>query len=553
MAESGHRAADAVLLDGDFVTFDDVLPRASALAVRDGRIVALGASGTMRDYIGPATRVHELGGAMVLPGLTDGHCHPTKGAIADLFTCRFVQDAAPDGIAAALARSLADGGDADVVIGGRWVSDFFERHALGSPRRWLDALAPTRAVYLRDDSGHNGWANSAALRLVGVDRHSADPPGGRILREADGVEPNGLLLEAADVAARARLPDWSAAQYRAGLLAMQRMAHGFGITALNDADASAPLLAAYSAADRAGELELHVAASISTPYGPRATALDYAHIDALRDTHATPRVDTRFVKIYLDGVPTSARSAAMLAPYVGHPDFPPGHRGEVHVGVETLAADIAELEHRGYTVKLHTAGDGAVRVALDAIERAHRVSGRDDIRHELAHAGFVDPLDLQRFVALNVAADLSPYLWYPAPIMASVRQALGARAEHYWPVRQMVEAGVPLLAGSDWPAAAASMNPWLGIATLVTRRAKGGAETLWGEEAIPLMTALEIFTLGGARALRREHLTGSLSIGKSADLIVLDRDVFAVAPDEVADTKVRMTMFAGEVVYSAEA
>ena len=486
-----------------------------------------------------------------MPGLIDGHNHATKGAIANLFSCKFEFDATPDDIRQVLLRSAARFPDAEVIIGGRWGSGFFERHGIRSPRAWLDGIVADRAVYLRDDSGHNACANSCALALLGINRHSTEPPGGRILRNADDNEPNGLLLEEADSQARARLPDWSAAQYETGVREMVRIANAYGITGINDADANLPLLKAYRAVDELDALSVYVAASLTTPYGHRSAPLDYGLLESWRDTYASRHVDTRFVKIYQDGVPTSARSACMLAPYVEHPDFPPGHRGVLHVDEVTLAHDISELEGRGFTVKLHTAGDGSIRVALDAIETAHARSGRCDLCHELSHAGFVDAADIPRFAALNVAADLSPYLWYPAPIINSIRAAIGARAERYWPVRDLLEAGAPLLAGSDWPAAVASMNPWPGIATLVTRRDPNDASrgALWAEQGISLMQALRIFTVDGARALRRSECSGSLAIGKSADLIVLDRNLFTIAPDAVAATEVEMTLFEGRVVY----
>jgi hypothetical protein len=241
----------------------------------------------------------------------------------------------------------------------------------------------------------------------------------------------------------------------------------------------------------------------------------------------------------------------MLAPYQPHEKFPDDFCGLLHVDEATLANDIGELEKRGFTVKLHTAGDRAVRTALNAIERAHATSGRSDLRHELAHAGFIDPADIPRFKRLNVVADLSPYLWYPAPIMRSIHQALGDRSEHYWPIRDLLDAGAPLLAGSDWPAAVASMDPWIGVAAMVTRRDPCGNSpvALWPEQAISLEQALRIFTIDGARALRREAETGSLKVGKSADLIVLGQNLFDIEAHEISHSVVEMTWFAGEVVY----
>ncbi len=544
-------AADTILLNGFVYTIEQSAPHAEALAISEGKLIAVGTSQEIRDHASSATEVIDLQGRMIMPGLVDGHCHPAKGAIANLFSCKFAFSATPAEIARAITERIERDPEIPCIMGGRWGSSFFEEHNIGSPRVWLDQISQGRAVYLRDDSGHNGWANSQALRLAGISRNSADPEGGKIIRDAQTGEPDGRLLEEADSYVRNRLPDWTPAQYRAGVLEMVRIANAYGITGVTDADASEPLLNAYRSVDLAGALTVYVAASITTPYGHRDTPLDYASIEVLRDKYASPHVDTRFAKIYEDGVPTSARTAAMLAPYLPHAEFAAGFSGMLHVDESTLTGDIAELERRGFTVKLHTAGDRSVRVALNAIEKAHAISGRSDLRHELAHAGFIAPSDIPRFKRLNVVADLSPYLWHPSPINCSIVSALGERGEHYWPIRDLLEAGAPLLTGSDWPAAVPSMDPWIGLEAMVTRRdpARETPGVLWAEQAINLEQALRIFTLDGARALRREAETGSLKVGKSADFIVLGQNLFRIAPEEIAATVVETTFFAGKRVF----
>ena len=241
----------------------------------------------------------------------------------------------------------------------------------------------------------------------------------------------------------------------------------------------------------------------------------------------------------------------MLEPYVPHENFPDDFTGLLHVDEETLTQDLTELEKRGFTVKLHTAGDRAVRVSLNAIEKAHAASGRSDLRHELSHAGFVAPTDIPRFQQLNAVADLSPYVWFPSPIIQSVLDAVGERGKRYWPNRDLLETGAPMLAGSDWPAAVPSLDPWIGIEAMVTRRDPRGETpgALWPEQALSLEQTLRIFTIEGAKALRLEAETGSLKVGKSADMIVLGHNLFSIAPDTLADTRVNMTLFTGKLVH----
>jgi predicted amidohydrolase YtcJ len=279
--------------------------------------------------------------------------------------------------------------------------------------------------------------------------------------------------------------------------------------------------------------------------------LDFDAIDAVHRDHQTRLVDTRFVKIFLDGVPTPARTAAMLAPYL--PDAA-GNRtpGMLHVNPDTLARDLIELDKRGYTVKMHAAGDRAIRVGLDAIAAARAANPGSTLRHELAHAGYIDDEDLPRFASLNAVAELSPVIWYPSPIIDAVINTVGERGKHYWPMRTLVDLKTSMAAGSDWPSVVPSMDPWSGVEAMVTRAdpLHAGDAKLWPEQAITLADALRIYTLGGAEALRRENETGSIKLGKSADFIVLDRNLFKVPVEQVSDVRVLETYFQGRRVYS---
>ena len=302
-------APDTILFNGFIYTMELDQPTVEAVAIRAGKILALGTSEEVRGLAGEKTQQIDLQSRMVMPGLIDGHCHPTKGAIANLFSCKFAFSATPEDIARILTQHLEKNPNSEFIMGGRWGSSFFEVNTIPSPRHWLDQYSGDKAVYLRDDSGHNGWANTKTLQLVGVTKDTPDPKGGQIVRDTKTGEPNGLLLEEAKTLVEHRVPDWTEEQYQASVLEMVSLANGYGLTGIKDADASVPLLKAYRDMDQAGNLSLHVAAAISTPFGHRDIPLDYDHLEALRDEYASEHVHTNFVKIYEDGVPTTARTA----------------------------------------------------------------------------------------------------------------------------------------------------------------------------------------------------------------------------------------------------
>jgi predicted amidohydrolase YtcJ len=528
---------------------------AESIAVTDDRIVFVGSNASVQAYIGPDTNVVELDGRMVMPGLVDAHLHPIRGALKELYQCNFPFTATPADVQAAVKRCVEEMPDSEWISGGQWDSGFFERFDIESPRRFLDAVSGDKAVVLGDDATHNAWVNTRALQLAGFDNNTPDPDGGKFERDADGM-PNGILIETAAKLMRPFAANYTDAQYAAAAHEFSRIANAYGITGAKGAGLYNEEIAAFYSADRRGELNVHVAVSIRSPDGQRDEPLDYALIEEVRDRFASEHVHTEFVKIFLDGVPTPARTAAMLAPYM--PDETHGsdfRGGRLHVRIDPLAADLIELDRRGFTVKMHTAGDRSVRVALDAIEAARKANGFSGLRHELAHAGYIDPIDLPRFAELDAVVDLSPVLWHPSPIFAAIFSAVGAeRGEKYWPIREILDSKAAVLAGSDWPSVAPDANPWNGIEALVTRMDPRDETpgSLWPEQAITLAEAIEIYTINGARALRLDDRTGSIEAGKLADFIVLDRNIFEIPIEEVGATQVCQTYFEGELVYEAE-
>ncbi len=545
--------ADTVLTNGKIYTLNPQRPWTEAVAIKDGKYIYVGDDTGATAHVGEETKVIDLQGRMSMPGINDAHVHPVMGAIRALYHCQFPIQSNPDEVADALRGCIDKDPDAKWIVGGQWGSGFFERYKIESPREWLDAISGDIAVVLNDDSYHNTWFNSKALELAGITGSTADPEGGSIGRDTAG-EPNGLLFETASRLGEKAVPDWSAEQYITAVKEVMQMAAGYGVTGIKDAGAYASMvMAAYSEVDNnPGGLSVHLAADIRTPYGHRTEPLDVGEIEQIHDRYASKHLSTNFVKIFLDGVPTPARTAAMLDPYL--PDDKHGDQftGILHVNPETLKKDLIALDAHGFTVKMHAAGDGSVREGLDAIEAARKVNGPSGLRHELAHAGYIHPDDIPRFAALNAVADISPILWHPSPIIDAIVSAVGPRATRYFPVRDLLDSGALVVAGTDWPAVTPSLNPWGGIEALVSRRDPSGQTQgqLWPEQAVTLEEAIRIYTLNGAQALRLEDQTGSVEVGKSSDIIVLDRNLFDIPIDDVGETEVVMTFFEGRIVYS---
>lgn len=549
-APSGDGDADLILTNGRVYTLDDARSWAEAVAIAGGEFTFVGSTAEALEHRGPDTEVRDLEGRMAMPGIYDVHVHPVLGGTEVLLQCLFPPTAGPTEIEETLSACVAADPDAAWIEGGRWTSNFFVDHEIGSPREWLDRFSGEVAISLADDTGHNRWVNSRALELAGIDASTAVKGGEVVLDEQTG-EPNGLLLEAAMYPVFQAIPEKTAEQFLRAARESIRTANGFGIVGLKEAGDEGTGVAAYKALADEGALTVHMAASIAIPLVAGTLDLDVDALERLREENRAANLDVDHVKIFLDGVPSIARTAAMLDDY--EPEVPggPSHNGELLVPPEALNAWLQQLDALGVTVNVHTAGDRSVRVALDAVEYAREQNGDSGLMHQLAHTGFVAVEDVPRFAELGAIADMSPAIWYPSLISDSIRAAIGDRADRSWPVRELLDAGAHVIVGSDWPAVIPDMNPWPGMEALVTRADPWGGYpgTLAPEQAVTLEEAIELYTLAGARLLGVESRAGTIAAGKSADLIVLDRNLFEVPVEDVSDTTVELTLYAGEIVH----
>ena len=539
--------ADAVLTGAAVITNDPALPRAQAIAIAGGRIAAVGSLDDMRELVGPSTREIDLGGGAILPGFQDAHNHACFAGrylltldLHDLHTRGEYLEA--------VAAYAAAHPDAEWIVGGGWALPAFPG---GQPRREdLDRVAPDRPVYLMNSDLHGAWVSSRALELAGVDRTTPDPPCGRIERDPDGT-PTGMLQEwARDLVSR-HLPPTPPDLWRRSILAAQQHLHALGITAWQDAWVEPEPLEAYRALAASRELTGRV---VACQWWDRTRGVE--QIDAMverREAGAVGRLRAGTVKIMQDGVPENFTSA-MVGPYlrVGEAG---GGTGFSFNEPEALRTAIKALDAEGFQVHVHAIGDRAIREALDAFEAARDANGARDARHHITHLQLLDPADVPRFRDLDVTATVQPY-WASAD--EQMRELtipfLGPeRAGRQYAFRTLHEAGVRLAFASDWSISTA--DPLMGIEVAVTRRDPGerDAEPFIPQEALEPEVALRAATAGSAFVNRLDEETGTISVGRRADLVVLDHDPFDPELGGPADARVRMTLVDGEIVFEAGA
>ena len=542
--------ADTLFVNGSVFTAGMASSRPGAVAVRAGRVVAVGDEADVVALRGPRTEVVDLAGGLLLPGFQDAHVHPV-GAGVDMLQCDLHGCESVAAIRETVARYLATHPDVEWVTGGGWSMEHFPG---GTPtRQLLDELVPDRPAFLPNRDGHGAWANTRALELAGVTASTPDPSDGRIEREPDGT-PAGTLHEGAMHLVERLLPEVTREQQRAGLLAAQEHLFSLGITAWQDAAVGAmfgqpDLLPLYLSAAESGDLVGRVVGAL---WWDRARSSD--QVDDLverRGAGGVGRFRPTSIKIMLDGVAENF-TAAMLEPYEDGCGHATANDGLDFVDPVGLREYVTRLDAAGFQVHFHALGDRAVRNALDAVAAARAANGPDGGAHHLAHLQVVHPDDVARFAGLGATANIQALWAAHEPQMDELTiPFLGERrAGWQYPFGDLLRAGASLAGGSDWPVSSA--DPLAGIHVAVNRRVPDAADDVAAflpEQAIPLAVALTAYTAGSARTNGLAD-TGRLEAGVLADLAVLDRDPFAAPADEIAQASVVATFVEGERVFT---
>ncbi len=526
--------ADLVLTGGNIYTGDIRLPRAEAIAIAEGKVVATGTSEEIGQWVGPQTRVIHLKGRFVMPGFNDAHTH-LGGAGRGMLSVRVEATRSVAEFQRRIRDRVSDYRAGEWITGGGWDHSLWRENRVPT-RGDLDAVSRRHPMFFTRVDGHSGVANSLALEKAGITRLTLDPEGGEIVRDTMG-EPTGWLKEKATRLVSRLIPDLTPEQRKRGLSLALAEAARHGVTSVQDNSGWEDFLTLLEL-KREGKLTVRV-----TEWLPFTAPLE--RLVEMRRTGGTKDswLKTGALKAVTDGSGGSG-SAAMLDPFANAPQ----NRGILLFNPEELRKMVVERDAAGFQITLHAIGDRANRVALDAFEAALRANRRADARHKIEHAQFVHADDRSRFRELGVIASMQP-----SHVLADLRWAptlLGPEREYEaYSWKSLQDAGAHLAFGTDYPVEA--INPLRGLYASVTREfIDGGPRGGWlPEEKIGIEDAIRAYTVGSAYAEFEEHRKGTLMPGMLGDLVVLSRDITRVSPREILATEILLTVVGGKIVY----
>ncbi len=535
--------ADLVIFNANVVTMDPLLPRVEALAVSAGRIAALGSSTVIREHMSDSTQVIDAGGRLVLPGFQDTHIHlqdsgtvhSQSAELAEARTISELQDALRQ-----QARVSNDGW----VLGTGWYTGIFTDANL--TRAVLDAAVSDRPCFIYASDGHNACLNSLGCTAVGIRKGVADPFNGHFVRDDNG-EPTGMVHEDAVYWVKARMPKVSDDEYQAGVRFGQELCNRHGITGVLDALVQERHVRIYEYMRRNNALTVRVAATAKID-PDEETAAALARVSAMRRDHQSDMFKVHSAKFFLDGV-LENRTAAMISPYSDKGGNAPLMFGHNQIRELFTAFDAARFQ-----IHVHVIGDMATRAALDGLEAARHANGAWPSLHQIAHVQCIDPSDIPRFAELGAMMNIQPLWAMHEPSVTDVALPMvGAeRGKWMYAFRSLIDAGAGYCLSSDW--GVSTLNPFPIMETAITRqppRKNGNHPIFLPEQRMTRDECVRGYTTHAAAAAWRSDVTGSLGIGKHADIIMLDRDIFTCDVYDIGDTQVLLTLLGGREVHRA--
>lgn len=537
-------APDAILINADIRTMDVHTPRAEALAIGAGRIRALGTTAEIRALAGPDTQVIDGEGRLVLPGFHDTHLHVIEGGQHHSASVDLSLAETPDEIVS-LLKGFAESHNRPWVEGAFYYSGVIGDHNMSAAV--LDRAVSDRPCIMVASDGHNGCVNTRAMEVMGLTSDTPDPLNGHFPKGPDG-KPTGMLHERAVSWARDMMPAITDQDYIDGVTFALRHANQHGITGVLDASIDGEFARIYRGMAERNALTARVLATVRVD-AAETTEEAVARLEAIRHASQSPMFRVHSAKFFLDGV-IENRTAAMIADYVDAE----GGNAPLMFTPDQISDMFTAFDALRYQIHVHCIGDMAVRGALDGFEAARAANAPWPSLHQIAHIQFIDPADVPRFAELGVVANIQP-LWARAEpsVTVSALPLVGEeRGRWMYAFRSLRDAGALLALSSDWTVS--TLNPFEIIATAMTRQAPerhGTVPSFLPEQRLTLAECIEGYTINAAAAGWRSAETGSLSLGKWADLIVLDRNIYDCDPQEIAETKVLTTLLAGKAVWSA--
>jgi len=526
--------ADLVIKNGKVFTANDARPWAEAVACKSGKIIAVGKGLDINRFIGPATRVLDVHGRLVIPGLIDAHTHFSSGgrslislSFRGINTIAKVQEMVTAKIKELPPGALVSGSEYDHTLfpGGHWPT-----------KEDLDKVSPDNPVVIRRVDGHSIWVNSLALKRSEITRDTTDPFGGEILKDPKTGEPTGILTEAATGMVKVRGDEVKSTPERDILRGLEHAA-ALGLTGVHT-DSDLIEIKLYNKLKAEGRLSLRVYAWLP------AEGLDSYIRKGIHQGQGDDMVRVGFQKVFIDGTLGSG-TALMFAPFSDEP----GKSGLPQMPEAGLDALFEKAQMNGYQTGTHAIGDKGVNWVLNAVERARKKFGTNDLRHRIEHAQIIAPSDVPRFKQLGVIASMQPT--HCTTDMRFCESRVGkerSKGAYIW--RTLLDNGAKLAFGSDWPVE--PLDPMRGLYSAVTRKNIEGdfPEGGWfPEQRLTMEEAVKLFTSGSSYASFEENIKGTLEPGKLADMVVLTKDLFAIPPREILTTEAAYTILGGRIVF----